>query len=265
MDILKRSLSPISDAAWQEIDEQARRVLQANLSTRKFVDVNGPQGWNYTAVTLGRLDVSGKPESGEVGYGIFSVLPLTETRIEFEMDIMELDSIDRGAKDIDFDSLDEAAKKIAQFEETAVYKGFDAGKIKGIKEAAESSVKLDTGSGNGIISSVSKAISTLTRQSVEGPYTLVTSPELWTALDTQSEGYPLRDRITRLLEGGSIAYNPGDHGSYLVSTRGGDLELTLGQDFSLGYVGHSHGKVTLFIAETFTFRVIGPEVIVSLT
>ena len=88
---------------------------------------------------------------------------------------------------------------------------------------------------------------------------------MWTALDTQSEGYPLRDRISRLLEGGSIIYNPGNHGSYLVSTRGGDLELTLGQDFSVGYVSHQQGKVTLFIAETFAFRVIGPEVIVSLT
>ena len=36
MDLLKRSLSPISDAAWQEIDEQARRVLRANLSARMY-------------------------------------------------------------------------------------------------------------------------------------------------------------------------------------------------------------------------------------
>jgi uncharacterized linocin/CFP29 family protein len=181
------------------------------------------------------------------------------------MDIMELDSIDRGAKDIDFDSLDEAAKKIAQFEEDAVYNGFKGGNIKGIKETAESSITLDKGSGNGIISTVSQAVSTLTRQSVEGPYTLITPPDLWTALDTQSEGYPLRDRISRLLEGGSIVYTPEDHGAYLVSTRGGDLEMTVGQDFSIGYVSHGQGKVTLFIAETFTFRVIGPEAIVSLT
>lgn len=265
MDLLKRSLSPISDAAWQEIDEQARRVLRAHLSARKFIDVNGPLGWDYTAVTLGRLDISGKPLSGEVGYGIFSVLPLTETRIEFDMDIMELDNVDRGAKDIEFGPLDQAAKKLAQFEEKAIYNSFMEGKITGLRDAAENSVQLNTESGSAIVSSISEGLGKLQQAAVEGPYTLVASAEAWAALDTKSEGYPVRNRVEQLLGGGTIVFNPGNYGTYLVSTRGGDFEMTLGQDYSIGYVSHSQGKVTLFIAETFTFRVISPEAVVELT
>jgi uncharacterized linocin/CFP29 family protein len=181
------------------------------------------------------------------------------------MDIMELDNVDRGAKDIDFQPLDQAARKIARFEEKAVYQGFKEGMIKGLSQAAESSVKLDMSSGSGIVSSVSQGLAELTQAAVEGPYTLVASSELLTALDTKTEGYPVRHRVEQLLEGGTIVFNPGNYGSYLISTRGGDMELTLGQDYSIGYVSHSQGKVTLFIAETFTFRVISPEGIVQLS
>jgi uncharacterized linocin/CFP29 family protein len=263
MDILKRSLSPISDAAWAEIDEQARRVLRANLSARRFVDFNGPLGWDYTAVTVGRLGTVDPGEKQAVRYGIFDVQPLVESRVEFELNTWELDNVDRGAKDIDFDSLDEAARKIARFEESAVYRGLSEGKIRGLAEAAEADpVRLSSGSPAELLKSISGAVAKLTEASVEGPYALICGPEVWNALETvSSEGYPLRERLERLL-GGPIILNPGDHGNFVVSRRGGDFELTVGQDLSVGYVGHTGSTVTLYLTETFTFRVIGPEAVV---
>jgi uncharacterized linocin/CFP29 family protein len=47
--------------------------------------------------------------------------------------------------------------------------------------------------------------------------------------------------------------------------RGGDLELILGQDFSIGYEHHDHQNVKLYITETFTFRILDPSVFVKLT
>jgi uncharacterized linocin/CFP29 family protein len=263
MDILKRNLSPISDAAWAEIDEQARRVLRANLSARKFVDFNGPLGWDYTAATIGRLNISESEKKNEVRYGIFDVQPLVETRVEFELNTWELDNVDRGAKDIDFDALDRAGRNIASFEEQAVYQGLKEGRITGLQGAAEhAAVPLKTGEPGEIMGSLSKALSSFNAAAVEGPYALVCGPEVWSALDTVStQGYPLRDRVERLL-GGQIILNPGNHGNYLVSLRGGDFELTVGQDLSVGYIGHTGSTVTLYFAETFTFRVISPEAIV---
>ncbi len=55
MNILRKNLSPISDQAWEEINEQARIVFKTTLSARKFVDIDGPKGLNFGAVTLGRL------------------------------------------------------------------------------------------------------------------------------------------------------------------------------------------------------------------
>jgi uncharacterized linocin/CFP29 family protein len=42
----------------------------------------------------------------------------------------------------------------------------------------------------------------------------------------------------------------------LLSIRGGDYELTVGQDLSVGYLAHSADDVELFITESFTFRVL---------
>ena len=112
MDILRRSISPITTEAWEAIDQQAKKVLEAHLSCRKFVDVTGPKGWNYSAESLGRLNLY---EDADVHYGIRRNLPLIEPRVPFEMSLMELDNVNRGAKDIDFTTLDEAA--ITEIEE----------------------------------------------------------------------------------------------------------------------------------------------------
>ena len=42
-------------------------------------------------------------------------------------------------------------------------------------------------------------------------------------------------------------------GGYLVTTRGGDHELTIGQDVSIGYLSHTDIEVQLYLQETFTF------------
>ena len=47
-----------------------------------------------------------------------------------------------------------------------------------------------------------------------------------------------------------------EEGAVLLSTRGGDFELTVGQDLSVGYAKHTDSEVELFITESFTFRVL---------
>ena len=40
----------------------------------------------------------------------------------------------------------------------------------------------------------------------------------------------------------------------MVSRRGGDFTLTVGQDLAIGYKGHSEREVELYFTESFTFR-----------
>ncbi len=258
MNILKRELAPITDEAWKLIEEQARSTLLTHLSCRRFLDVEGPKGWGYAAHETGRLEVPLEQDKYAVCYGVHKVQPVTETRIHFDLNIRELDNAVRGAADIDLDPLTKAAEEIALFEEVAVYNGFEKGSIQGLKALTESNtVNLGGKGGEDILEAVSLARAKMLANSIEGPYALVASTELWASLDAKSTGYPLRDRIVKLI-GGKIVYNPSVPESYLVSLRGGDMTIRLGEDFSIGYSAHTTGTVTLFIAESFTFTVAEP-------
>jgi uncharacterized linocin/CFP29 family protein len=52
MNFLRRELAPISPQGWSEIDSVAKKALAANLSGRKFVDVDGPHGHTAAEISL---------------------------------------------------------------------------------------------------------------------------------------------------------------------------------------------------------------------
>lgn len=103
---------------------------------------------------------------------------------------------------------------------------------------------------------------TLQDASVEGPYVLVASPTLWKTLYTAADNYPLIKRVEKLVS--KVIFSNASDTSFLVSARGGDMELVIGQDMSLGYEDKTAGKVRCFLTESFTFRVVNPEAVVPI-
>lgn len=262
MDILKRKLAPISAEAWKEIDEQVKKVLINNLSARKFVDVVGPMGWDYAACPTGKVETVKACEGKGICLGVRQVLPLVEPRVEFELCLWELDNITRGLKNPDLSPLEEAARQMACFEEEAIYKGLKEGNIVGLREVtAQRSLKVSMEEPS-FIGGVADAVSSLKSSGVEGPYVLVAGTKIWKWILSRAEGYPLAKRIEALAE--KIIPAPSIDEAYVVSLRGGDMELVLGVDFSLGFVNRSAESVKLFLTESFTFRVVNPEAILRL-
>ncbi len=97
MDLLKRVLAPIADEAWQQIDDEARRVLKLHLAGRRLVDFSGPHGWQLGAVNTGRLKHVEATAPNTVTHGIREVRPLVELRSNFKLPLAELDYAARGA------------------------------------------------------------------------------------------------------------------------------------------------------------------------
>jgi uncharacterized linocin/CFP29 family protein len=261
MDILKRELAPIVSEAWEEIDEQAKNALIGALSGRKAVDVKGPMGWKFDAVSDGNLSLAEESPVEGVNYGVREVLPLVEARVPFTLPMWDLDDISRGCKIIDFSPVQEAARKAALFEDTAIYRGLEEAGIMGLELETDNEpieIALDD---DAIIAAIETAVQTLTARSVGGPYSLVCSLPLWTKIQTSAQCYPLKKRVESLI-GGKIVLSPQYDTSMLLSARGGDSELIIGQDFSVGYQSHTSTEVNFFITETFTFRVLTPEAIV---
>ncbi len=262
MDILRKSLAPISKEAWEEINETAVDVLTSVMSGRKVLDVKGPRGWDYAALPTGRINVPAG-QKGAVKFGMHQVLPLVEARIPFQLNIWELDNVARGAEDIDLEPLEDAAREIAKFEEKAIYEGFKPGSIAGLKNSSDHDPIAFPEALEDILTAVSLGISKMKSASIEGPYSLVLNTERWQKVNSFIRGYPLRKQLENLL-GGSIVMAPYVKESYLISERGGDFHLVIGQDLSIGYESHNSKAVQLYFTESFTLQVIDPAALVVL-
>jgi uncharacterized linocin/CFP29 family protein len=261
MNILKRKLAPIADEVWKELDERAVEVFKSYLSARKVVNVEGPKGLNYTVLPEGRLTNISKEKNG-VNYGIYKVKPLIEARVEFEINRWELDNISRGAEDADLEPLENAVKEIALFEENAVYNGNENAQIKGIIESSSHDT-INLGNSNSeIMEAISQGILKLKESYVETPYTLVVGPDVWTKFNKLSEEYPLTKKIEKLV-GKEIVFSHAIKGAVLIPYNHSDLELVVGQDFALGYHSNDSEKIKFFIIESFTFRVLDPDIIIK--
>lgn len=264
MDALRRSLAPIPTQAWEEIDELARQALVANLSARRVVDVAGPYGIDHACVPLGRLEVPENQQVDRVRYGVHQVMPLVEARISFELSQWELDNLLRGARDPQLDALTDAAKKIARFEEAAVYHGFEAANIAGLHAAIATPAVPMSLSAEGVIDAVTDAQAQLSDAGVESGAALIVNPLLWKFTARNTAGGTLRQLLERQI-GGPVIYSATVKDAVLAALRGGDAELTLGQDIAIGYGHHDSTTVQLYMTESFTFRVIAPEAFVQFT
>jgi uncharacterized linocin/CFP29 family protein len=112
---------------------------------------------------------------------------------------------------------------------------------------------------------VAKAVEALLRAGVEGPYGLALGREAYTRVleTTEHGGYPLLNHLRQII-GGPLVWTPGVDGAVVVSQRGGDFLLDVGDDLSVGYDRHDADTVDLYLVESFTFRVATPEAAVAL-
>ena len=263
MDLLKRELAPLAKEAWEEIDQRAVDVLKTHLSARKVVYVQGPKGWHHTAISEGRLSLLDEAE-GSVQSGVHQVKPLVETRISFSLSRWEMDNILRGAKDVRLDPLETAAEKMAFFEEDAVYNGYEKGGIKGLFQSAEVKPLSFGNDGKAIMESLSKAILLMKEAYQEGPFTLVVGEEGWKRVNSEIQGYPLIKRVRDMISG-NVIFSSAVKEAVLIPHDHDDLEMVIGGDFSIGYESHDSQEVHLFMAESFTFRVLDPAIIIPFT
>lgn len=263
MNNLHRHLAPISDEAWEQIEQEASRTLKRYLSARRVVDVEGPKGFDASAVGTGHLKQIASPGDG-VETRQREVKAFVELRVPFQLTRQAIDDVDRGAEDSDWSPLKEAARKIAFAEDRAVFNGYAAAGIQGIREGASNPVVALPAGVKAYPDAVANAVNTLRLAGCDGPYALVLGAEAYAAASGGSDdGYPVFHHIERVVDGG-IVWAPAIEGAFVLTTRGGDFELHIGQDISIGYLSHSSTMVELYLQETFTFQMLTSEAAVIL-
>lgn len=263
MNNLYRELAPITGAAWAEIEEEASRTFKRHVAGRTVVDFSGPHGTDFAAVGLGRTSEIDAPADG-VRARQHRVAPVVELRVPFTLSREELDNVERGAHDVDLDAVKDAAKKIAFAEDRAIFEGYAAAGIEGIRASSTNAPLHLPEDPRDIPETISLALSELRLAGVGGPYSVLLSADAFTKVsETSDHGYPIREQIRRLIDG-DIIWAPAIDGAFVTTTRGGDYDLQVGQDLSIGYLSHDAENVQLYFQETFTFLVYTGEASVAL-
>jgi uncharacterized linocin/CFP29 family protein len=263
MNNLHRELAPISDAAWADIEEETSRTLKRYLAARHVVDLEGPSGVALSAIGTGHLHTIETPTDGILTRQR-DVNALVELRVPFELDRQQIDDVERGANDSDWQPAKDAARLLAFAEDRAVFDGYAAAGIGGIRQGTSNPVMTLPADVRAYPDAIEQALTQLRMVGVNGPYAVALSADAYTGLsETSDHGYPVLQHVKRLVDD-KIVWAPAIAGAFVLTTRGGDFGFYLGQDISIGYLSHTDTTVRLYLQETFTFLLLTTEASVVL-
>ena len=264
MNNLHRELAPITDAAWASIEAEARRTFEQHVAARRVVDVQGPDGPSLASVGTGHLTPIDSPDGDGIMARLRTSQQVVELRVPFTLHRQDVDDVERGAQDSDWQPVKDAAKKVAFAEDRAIFEGYAAAGITGVRQSSSNPALTLPAEARDYPNVISQAVSALRLAGVGGPYSLLLSADAYTMVsETSDYGYPIRDHLARVVDG-DIIWAPAIDGAFLLSRRGGDFELRLGQDLSIGYLSHDAERVELYFQESLTFLVYTAEASVAL-
>ena len=188
-----------------------------------------------------------------------------ELRRPFTLSRSELDSISRGASDADLTPVIDAARALAFAEDTIVFEGLASAAITGIAAGSPNQPIVLSESFDKYPTHVARAVALLKAAGIDGPYAIALGPRCYAGVieTTEKGGYPLLQHLGLIL-GGPVVWAPAVDGALVISQRGDDFELTIGQDISIAYVSHDAATVTLELQESVAFVATSPEAGVAL-
>ena len=263
MNNLYRELAPITEVAWASIEEEATRTFKRHIAGRRVVDVSEAHGTDHSAVGTGHT-ASIEPPAEGVQARARNAAPLVELRVPFTLSREEIDNVERGAQDSDWDPVKDAAKKIAFAEDRAIFEGYAAAGITGIRAASSNDPIKVPKDAKLVPEAIAQALSELRLAGVDGPYSVLLAADVYTKVSEETQhGYPIREHIKRLIDG-DIIWAPAIDGAFVLTTRGGDFDLQIGQDLAIGYLSHDATSVQLYFQESLTFLVYTAEASVAL-
>ena len=112
---------------------------------------------------------------------------------------------------------------------------------------------------------IARGLNQLRLVGVNGPYSVLLGAEAYTALAVTSDnGYPVLEHVRKLVKD-EIIWAPAITGAFVLTTRGGDFDLHIGQDVSIGYLSHTDSVVRLYLQESLTFLLLTTEAAVALS
>ncbi len=260
MTYLHRDIAPISAAAWSALDEEAADQLQRFLTARRVMEFHGPTG--APSLSTGRRE---RIDHADVEISRVLTVPMFEFRRNFTMPRTEIEALERGAANVDFDPVREAARSMAAAEDRMVFEGIEGtGTLGLVTSSIHDPIELPADYGD-YPSVVARAVAKLRDAGVGGPYAVALGPRCYQGVieTTDHGGYIVFDHLRKIVEG-PLVWAPVVDGAIVISLQGGDFHLEASQDLALGYRSHDADSVELYLTETIGFRLDGDDAAVAL-
>ena len=120
------------------------------------------------AVSTGHLRDVPPPAEGVVAH-LRESKPLVRLRVPFTVSRTAIDDVERGSQDSDWDPVKEAAKKLAFVEDRAIFEGYEAAAIEGIRACSNNPALAMPADAREMPDVISQALSELRLAGVDGP------------------------------------------------------------------------------------------------
>ncbi len=125
-------------------------------------------GVGLPAVATGHLLEIDPPAQGTIARQR-EVKALVELRVPFELDRQDIDDVERGSEDSNWQPAKDAAKTIAFAEDRAIFDGYAAAKIQGIREGTSNPIMKLPADVRDYPDAIAQALSQLRLVGVNGP------------------------------------------------------------------------------------------------
>jgi uncharacterized linocin/CFP29 family protein len=259
MDILRRESARLSDRVWTQLEEAVGRAARHVMTARRVAIFDGPRGWDYFAAPLGTMTTC-RTSDGKAGVCVPDLALLAEIRAEFAVSWTTIDAFERGSPSLDTGTAEAAAREVALAEDRVALFGDPMGAgFLSSKDSPRVTLR-DWGNAEHVLGDLLRAVETLDKLGVPGPYEALLAPGRYYAYLRASEegGYPTARHLKEALAAVRRCAVMTDGGA-LFATRGGDFVLTVGGDLAIGYRSHDRDAVHLFCVETVAPQTLNPQ------
>jgi uncharacterized linocin/CFP29 family protein len=263
-DYLNRDAAGIPQDLWERIDRSAREAAREILTTRRFLDMEGPFGLGLTSVETGSESYCRPAQPEAAGVVASSAIAVPVLQQLFELSIRRVEGHLRMGLPLDLSPVQDAAAAVARREDEIMYYGIKELGIQGLLTHPDRQ-RAPVGDWNHVeqaLNEVLVGVNRLDDAGFHGPYALALSPNRYNSLFRRYEGSDMLqlDHLRRLCEGG--VYKAPVEQALIVDPRVGMLRV--GQDLEVGYSMNDGIHHKLFVSESLVLVLDEPNAVCSL-
>jgi len=253
---LSREDVPIEAGTWATLDRTMLEVAKSVLSGRRILNIEGPYGLGFKAVTLSDPEVESAPITSPV-------MPLALINKSFTIAKRDFAAFERDGIMLDTNPVAQATIDCARLEDELVLKGTKD--TPGLLMAkGYNQLKLSPWDEVGTAAEdIIKAITILDGSGFHGPYCLALTPSRYNLLLRR---YPTGniselEHVKTMAMAGAFKTPALESGGILLASGRQYASIVIGQDMAIGFIGPLGERLEFSISETLTPFIRQPKAI----